>query len=59
MIYQVYRKMMRKFARFILGFENCPADCRKSFKEGFELATDAFLLCAITVALFLVLAINC
>ena len=59
MVYRVYRRMMRKFARFILGFENCPTDCRKNFKEGFELVTDAFLLCAITVALFLVLAINC
>lgn len=57
MMYRMYRKFMRKFARFILGFENCPASCRRNFKSEFAEIIDAFLICAFTVALFGALAI--
>lgn len=51
--------MMRKFARFILGFDNCPASCRKNYREIATNVVDATLLCVITVALFGALAVNC
>ena len=31
-IYQWFRRKRRNLARFILGFEDCPIDNRKSFK---------------------------
>jgi hypothetical protein len=58
-VYRVYRRMMRKFARFILGFDNCPASCRKNYREIATNVADATLLCIITVALFGALAIIC
>ena len=30
--YRWFRRRRRNLARFILGFENCPTDNRKSFK---------------------------
>jgi hypothetical protein len=59
MVYRVYRRMMRKFARFILGFDNCPASCRKNYREIATEVVDAMLLCIITIALFGALAVNC
>ena len=59
MVYRVYRRMMRKFARFILGFDNCPASCRKNYREIATNVVDPTLLCIITVALFGALAIIC
>ncbi len=32
-VYKLYRKTMRRLARFILSFERCPVDCRKNYKE--------------------------
>ena len=58
-VYRVYRRMMRKFARFILGFDNCPASCRKNYREIATNAVAATLLCIIAVALFCALAIYC
>ena len=55
----MYRRMMRKFARFILGFDNCPSDCRKDYGEEIKLAVSAFLLCAVTIVLFFALAVSC
>ena len=59
MFYRVYRRMMRKIARFILGFDNCPMGYRKSYKEIATNVVDAMLLCVIIIALFWALAINC
>lgn len=59
MVYQVYRRMMRKFARFILSFDNCPVSYRKNHREIAMNVVDAVLLCAITIALFGALAVNC
>ncbi len=59
MAYRVYRRMMRKFARFILGFDNCPTGCRKNYREIVMNVVGAMLLCIITIALFGALAINC
>ena len=59
MAYRVYRRMMRKFARFILSFDNCPASYRKNYREIAIETVEAMLLCIITIALFGALAINC
>ena len=59
MVYRVYRRMMRKFARFIFGFDNCPVGYRKNYRENIAAVVDAVLLCAITIALFCALVINC
>jgi hypothetical protein len=59
MVYRVYRRMMRKFARFILGFDNCPVGCRKNYREIAIELVDDMLLCIITIALFFALAVNC
>ena len=59
MVYRVYRRMMRKFARFILSFDNCPVSYRKNYREIAMNVVDAVLLCAITIALFCALVINC
>lgn len=32
-IYRWFRRRRRNLARFILGFDNCPVDNRKSFKN--------------------------
>ena len=59
MVYRVYRRMMRKFARFILGFGSCPVGYRKNYRENIAAVVDAVLLCAITIALFCALLIKC
>ena len=58
MVYRVYRRMMRKFARFILSFDNCPVSYRKNYRENIAAVVDAVLLCAVTIALFSALVIN-
>lgn len=59
MVYRVYRRMMRKFARFILGFDNCPTNCRKNYRKIVMNVVEAMLLCITAIALLGTLAINC
>ena len=59
MVYRVYRRIMRKFARFILSFDNCPISYRKNYREITVNVVDAILLCIITIALLGALLINC
>lgn len=59
MIYRTYRRAMRKFARFILGFGNCPAGYRKNHGKAIIEILGAMLLCIVIVTLFGVLIINC
>ena len=59
MVYRAYRRMMRKFAHFILGFDNCPTSYRKNYKINAMNVVDAILLCIIAIALFGALLINC
>ena len=58
-VYQVYRRMMRKFARFILSFDNCPVDYRKNYRDIATNVVNALLLCITTIALFSALIISC
>lgn len=52
-----YRKTMRRLARFILGFERCPTDCRKDYKESakFVLGALGVTLFGLSVIIFLIL----
>lgn len=59
MVYRIYRRMMRKFARFILSFDNCPVSYRKNYREIAMNVVDTVLLCVITIALFYALLIKC
>ena len=59
MVYRIYRRMMRKFARFILSFDNCPVSYRKNYRENAMNVVDTVLICVITIALFCALLIKC
>ena len=56
--YRWFRRRCRNLARFILGFENCPIDNRKSFKV--EILRGAFIsmisACMMFVFVFFVIA---
>ena len=57
--YRWFRRKRRNLARFILGFDNCPVDNRKSFKD--KILYDIFVavvsICIVFVfAFFTVLA---
>lgn len=56
---KMYRNTMRKVARFILGFERCPADCKRSFVDDlWELFLKLF--CTTTfIFLLLVMVVFC
>ena len=54
----MYHRIMRKFARFILGFDNCPTSYRKNYRKNVMNVIDATLLCVITIVLFGALVIN-
>ena len=59
MVYRVYRRMMRKFARFILGFERCPASYRKNYGAiALELVVITALTAAV-IAIFGLLVVIC
>lgn len=52
-----YRKAMRRLARFILGFERCPTDCRKDYRESARFALGALgvTLFGLGIIVFLIL----
>lgn len=55
---KMYRNTMRRVARFILGFERCPADYKRNFVDDlWELLLKLF--CTITfVFLFMIIAVT-
>ena len=57
MLYRIYRRIMRKIARFILGFDTCPNDCRKNYKASFNEVADIFISCFAFITLFMALAV--
>ena len=59
MMRRTYRRVMRKIARYILGFERCPSGCRKNYKAiALELMADVAVTFA-AIFLFGLLVINC
>ncbi len=58
-IYRWFRRRRRNLARFILGFDNCPVDNRKNFKDKILYGIFVFIvsICIVFVfAFFTVLA---
>ena len=52
-IYKIFRRARRNVARFIVGYDRCPVDCRKNYKQLAIFAFKAALLVAVFVSLFL------
>lgn len=49
---KLYRRTMRTIARFILGFENCPSDCKKNFKKQAETVITVVMLALVFTSMF-------
>ena len=57
MFYKFYHRSMRKLARFVLGFERCPVDCKRDFLlDGLE-AAGRLVITAAAVAIICGLAL--
>lgn len=56
-LYIIYRRFMRTVARFILGFERCPREYQKRYKEGAITVLCGFLVMLISAAGFILLII--
>ena len=52
-IYKIFRRTRRNIARFIVGYDRCPADCRKNYKQLLTITFKAVLLVVVAVGLFL------
>lgn len=52
-IYKIFRRARRNVARFIVGYDRCPVECRKNYRQLAILAFKAVLLVAVIVSLFL------
>jgi len=59
-MYRIYRKIMRRFARFVFGFERCPIDCKRDFRADFQksLQSFAFGICAIASLLSMLVLLS-
>ena len=56
-IYKIFRRIRRNIARFIVGYDRCPADCRKNYKEIAAATAKAILFTAGVVGIFLIIAL--
>ena len=56
-IYKIFRRTRRNIARFIIGYDRCPADCRKNYKEIAAATAEAILIVAVIVGIFLMIAL--
>ena len=52
MMYKMYRRMMRKIARWILSFDRCPSSYRRNYKEEFLSILGMILVSGFFVAMF-------
>lgn len=52
-MYRIYRKIMRRFARFVFGFERCPIDYKRDFRSDFLKLLQALVVGICTVVFFL------
>ena len=51
-MYKMYRRVMRKIARWILSFDACPSSYRKNYKQEFLSTLGMILASVFFVALF-------
>lgn len=58
-IYRWFRRSRRNLARFILSFDNCPVDNRKSFKDKIlhGIAVSCVSVCIIFIFAFFAVAL--
>ena len=56
-IYKIFRHARRNVARFIVGYDRCPADCRKNYKEAAAATAKAILFVVGIVGIFLAIAL--
>ena len=56
-IYRFFRRTRRNIARFIVGFDRCPADCRKNYRELAVARAEIVLFAAGAVGIFLTIAL--
>ena len=56
-IYKIFRRARRNVARFIVGYDRCPADCRKNYKEIAAATAEAILIVAGIIGIFLVIVL--
>ena len=56
-IYRFFHRARRNVARYIVGYDRCPADCRKNYKEIAAATAEAILIVAVIVGIFLVVAL--
>ena len=56
-IYKILRRARRNIARFIVGYDRCPADCRKNYKEIAAATAETVLIVAVIVGIFLMIAL--
>ena len=56
-VYKIFRHARRNDARFIVGYDRCPADCRKNYKEIAAATAEAILFTAGVVGIFLIIAL--
>ena len=56
-IYKIFRRTRRNIARFIVGYDRCPADCRKNYKEIAATTAEAVIFAAGVVGIFLAIVL--
>ena len=56
-IYKFFRRVRRNIARFIVGYDRCPADCRKNYKEIAAATAEVILIVAGIIGIFLVIVL--
>lgn len=54
---RLYRKAMRKVCRYLLGFERCPVDCKRDYKEDALIMIDAVIITITTVFIFFMMIV--
>jgi hypothetical protein len=52
-IYKIFRRARRNVARFIVGYDRCPVECRKNYRQLVIFGFKAALLVIMFVSLFL------
>ena len=56
-IYKIFRRTRRNIARFIVGYDRCPADCRKNYEQLAAVTAKTALTVFVIVGFFLVIAL--
>ena len=56
-IYKFLHRTRRNIARFIVGYDRCPADYRKNYKEIAAAMAEAILIAAGVVGIFFAIAL--